>query len=68
MNVKVQKLWFDKRSTELTPKSHHDFISPLYQKIILSLSKDSFGFNSIFDAVVQSRDFGVGRTLAFDIY
>jgi hypothetical protein len=30
-------------------QAHHDFISPLYQKIILSLSKDSFGFNLIFE-------------------
>ena len=26
MNVKVQSQWFDKRSTELTPKARHDFL------------------------------------------
>jgi len=40
MNVKVQNQWFDKRSTELTPKSHHDFILQHFQTIILNLSKD----------------------------
>jgi len=25
-NSKVQSSWFDMRSTELTPESHHDFI------------------------------------------
>jgi len=39
-NVKLQNPWFDKRSTELTPKAHHDFILPYFQAVILSLSKD----------------------------
>jgi hypothetical protein len=40
MNVKVQNQRFDKRSTELTPKAHHDFILQHFQPVILSLSKD----------------------------
>ncbi len=40
MNVKVQDQWFDKRSTELTPKAHHDSILQYFQTVILSLSKD----------------------------
>jgi len=36
-NVKDQSSWFDKRSTELTPKAHHDFI---LNDFILSMSKD----------------------------
>ena len=40
MNVKVQTQWFDKRSTELMPKSHHDIILQHFQTVILSVSKD----------------------------
>jgi hypothetical protein len=39
-NAKAESSWFEKRSTELTPKSHHDFILTHIQDIVLSLSKD----------------------------
>jgi hypothetical protein len=39
-NVKLQNQWFDKRSTELTPKSHDDFVFRYFETVILSLSKD----------------------------
>jgi hypothetical protein len=47
MNVKAQNPWFDKLTM--------GFIYHFNQKIILSLSKDSFEFNLTFDAVVQSQ-------------
>jgi hypothetical protein len=40
MNIKVQNQWFDKRSNELTPKSHHDYILQHFETAILTLSKD----------------------------